>query len=135
MGARAFELETVTDEAAVLATGCVAVDSVDFPLSKQVSYAFLRKPPVPPQLTKNTAYTLQAADNGAMIAVTAAVTISAPIAAALGAGFTCRIYADGVAVTINRSGGGAINLVAGDIATVATANNKVIASKAAASIL
>src|SRR4051812_29724421 len=135
MGARAYELELAADETALLATGMVSVDSEDFPVAKRVPYATVRKPPVPPQLTKNTAYTLQATDNGAMIAVTAAVTISAPIAAALGAGFTCRIYADGVAVTVNRSGGGSMSLVAGDIATVATANNKVIASKAAATIL
>lgn len=135
MGARAYELEQALDESTLLASGMVSVDSEAFPVAKRVSYAALRKPPVPPQLTKSTAYTLQAGDNGAMIAVTAAVTISAPIAAALGAGFTCRIYADGVLVTVNRSGGGSMSLAAGDIATVATANNKVIASKVAATIL
>jgi hypothetical protein len=135
MGARSFELELVSDESQLLASGMVSVDSEEFPLAKRVPYATLRKPPVPPQLTKSAPYTLTSSDNGAMIAVTSATTISAPIAAALGSGFICRIYADGVLVTINRSGGGSLNLVAGDLATVATANNKVIASKAPATIL
>jgi hypothetical protein len=135
MGARAFELNDVTDETSLLANGYVSVDSEDYPTAKRIAYSAVRRPITPPQLVKSTAYTLQASDNGAMIAVTSAVTITSPIAAALGAGFICRVYADGVAVTLSRSGGGSLSLSAGDIATVMTANNKVIANKAAATVL
>lgn len=135
MGARAFELLVASDEAALLDNGMISVDSEDFPQAKRVPYAQLRRPIIPPQLTKTGPYTLQAADNGATISVTVATTITSPIAAALGTGFACTIYADGVAVTLTRAGGGSLALVAGDVATVRAANNKVLATKAASTIL
>jgi hypothetical protein len=135
MGARAFELELAVDEAALLDNGMVSVDSEDFPLARRIPYSQLRRPIVPPQLTKAGPYTLQASDNGATISVTSATTITVPIAAALGTGFACTVYADGVAVTLARSGGGTLALVAGDVATVRAANNKVLATKAASTLL
>jgi hypothetical protein len=135
MGARAFELNDATDETTLLANGYVSVDSEDFPTAKRLPYAAVRRPIIPPQLVKSTAYTLQTSDNGSMVAVTSAVTITVPIAAALGAGFLCRIYADGVAVTLTRSSGGTLALSAGDMATIATANNKVVATKTAGTVL
>ena len=135
MGARAFELDLVIDEVTLLTDGWISVDSVDFTQSKRVSYATLRRPSIQPQYIKTAPYTLQASDNGAVIAITAPTTLTTPIAAALGAGFRCTIYADGVTATLSRVGGGSMNLISGDLAKIEVVNNKVLATKLPATVL
>jgi hypothetical protein len=130
MGARSYEL-AVADETQLLVDGTVAVDSPTYPIAKQVPYGILRRPITPPQLLKSVPYSMVAGDNGALLVATAAITVTLPIAAALGVGWRCQIYADGAAVTITRAGGASLALAAGELATVMTANNKVLAYKTA----
>ena len=126
MGARSFELDEETDEAFLLANVKIMVDALDYPVAKHVPYSRLRVPIRTGEVSHNAAYTLVPGDHGNLLPFTVAATLTVPIAAALGTGFRVQVYADGVAVTINRSGGGSFVLAAGELVSIITANGKVL---------
>ena len=84
---------------------------------------------------KTTAYTLVAADKGKLIPATAAVTITVPSVATLGATFSCDIFAIGATVTIDGPGGTNVALAAGEIGNVFVANSQVYCAKGSATRL